>query len=119
MFGSSDDGDRIPCAECLNPYGAVTHVFPAEKKCLDESWDKEYSGYMSAGLYNEAGRYSPICVDKSALPAGSSTATNYKNPSMVLLSASCKNWSGFKCPRPYKENTPIACVVCTYFGPEH
>lgn len=113
MFGSRQDGDKIPCALCLNTANVVVHVFPAQSKCPD-GWVEEYGGYMTAGLYNK-GRSSPICVDKGGYPladSSSNTDTYTPNPSMVLLSAKCGDKIGLSCEQ-YKQDVPIACVVCT------
>ena len=116
-LGESRAQHNVPCAVCATTARSTELMIPAKISCPDDSWTREYAGYlMTTSDEEEAGfhRTRFLCVDK--------TADNIPNSSENVQSALLHHVRVDRCdsddkndflPCTYDRQQEITCVVCT------
>ena len=102
----TDDHD-VPCAVCMTTGRGIVLTIPAKTSCPDETWSKEYEGYLMSGR-KDLKRSNFECVDRGqeAVPGSKG---NVNGALFYHVEAQC---FGLKCP-PYDPEKELNCVVCT------
>ena len=90
-------------------------MVPARVNCPDDSWIKEYSGYLmtdtDSSVFNNFHRTKFICVDREAEVIPNTHADRNGALLFHVRVASCGN-EVFPCPA-YDPQKELTCVVCS------
>ena len=105
IAGIHDHG--VPCAVCYVSGRSAKVMLPAITSCPDNTWTKEYIGYIMAGHYGHR-RNEYVCIDKEQRSRPGS-AGNQNGALLYQVRATC---TGIHCP-PYDPNKALTCVVCS------
>ena len=99
---------NAPCAVCYTPTRSTMVMIPAWTHCPDDSWTKEYVGYMmtSAGQNH---RLHFECFDKDIEPVPGE-GRDVNGALMHVVEVVCN--TGINCP-PYHGGKELTCAVCT------
>ncbi len=109
--GIKDDDLSIPCAVCVAPTRTMVLMIPARIRCPDESWTKEYTGYLMTDS-DRFQRTQFICIDEEADTEERSSHADGSSAYLFPVSIGRCGPNGFDCDH-YIPHKKIACVVCT------
>ena len=98
---------NAPCVVCHASGRTSLLMLPARRSCPDETWTREYEGYLMSG-FGGGSRRSAVCVDESAQMLDGEGA-NMNGALFYHVEATC---NGIDCP-PYDAEKELACAVCT------
>lgn len=108
-LGSSRHNYNVPCAVCATMARGMQLMIPARVNCPDDSWTREYSGYlMTADSFY---RTEFICVDREAEIVPNSVGNGDGALLYHVRVADCGN-EFFPCP-DYNTHKELTCVVCS------
>ena len=98
---------NVPCAVCRARQTTTNIMIPGRNQCYP-GWKTEYSGFLAAGRPDHAAASMYVCMDSTLeyLPGGMSNQDGYL---FYVTFAQC---GSLYCP-PYKQDTPVTCVVCS------
>lgn len=112
-LGAAHAQHNVPCAVCATTARGMQLMIPARVNCPDDSWTKEYSGYLmtNSDSTDSFKRTNFLCVDREAedIP---NTAGNVNGALLYHVRvAQCGN-EYFSCSA-YDPQKELTCVVCT------
>ena len=112
-FGNSHQDHNVPCAVCATTARGMQLMIPARVNCPDDSWTREYSGYLMTMSDKLAHfhRTKFICVDREAEVIPDTAANGDGTLLYHVRVESCSN-ERLPCPG-YNPQKEIACVVCS------
>jgi len=100
--------NNVPCSVCLATGRTSILMIPGYTRCPDDSWTKEYVGYLMAGKHTHK-RSQFLCLDKE--PEKMSGYEDNRNGELLYhTGVFCTNFNN--CP-PYINNAELSCVVCS------
>lgn len=100
---------NVPCAICYTSERTARITIPGKLNCPDNTWTKEYSGYLMTGNHGHKHTYMFECMDEESTYVPG-TISNTDGALFYHVGATCGN--GISCG-PYIHNKAITCVVCT------
>ena len=114
-LGNSRHNHNVPCAVCATTARGMQLMVPARVNCPDDSWTKEYSGYLMTNSDLVAGNYFHrtkfVCVDREAevLPH---SALNPVSALFYHVRVNSCGHEAFPCSA-YDPQKELTCVVCS------
>ena len=114
-LGNSRHQHNVPCAVCATTARGMQLMIPARVNCPDDTWTREYSGYLmtesdlTAGNHFHHSKF--ICVDREAEVVPNSGASSDGALVYHVRVDRCGN-EYFPCSA-YDPQKELTCVVCT------
>ena len=104
---------NVPCAVCATTARGMQLMIPARVSCPDDSWTREYYGYLMTQSTSTTGtfyRTEYICVDREA-EVISGTAIDRNGALLYHVRAALCGTEYLPCT--YDPQKEITCVVCS------
>ncbi len=110
-LGDSRHQKNVPCAVCATTARGMQLMIPAKLNCPDDSWTREYSGYLmtQSGL-SGFHRTKFICVDGEAEVIPN---TPQNRDGVLLYHVRADRCGTEYLPCTYDPQKEITCVVCS------
>ena len=103
---------NVPCAVCEVRNRGMSLMIPARTSCPDDSWTREYFGYLMTNDDNGASKRTQfLCVDKEPDKIGTTVNTNGALIFHVRITDKCGDET-LPCGE-YDPAKELACVVCS------
>ena len=111
FFGDIHSGSRdVPCAVCRTTKTSSVIMIPGKNRCYTD-WKTEYYGFLASNDHAWVAAGSYACVDNEIEFTSNDYITDVTQYGKLFLEVVAKCGS-LHCP-PYKNNVPLACVVCS------
>ncbi|XP_071172294.1 uncharacterized protein [Mytilus edulis] len=106
-YFKDEHNKNVPCSVCRAKQTTASIMIPGRNTCYP-GWKMEYHGFLAGGRPDHAAASMYVCMDNSPeyLPGGTSNQDGY------LFYTTLAKCGSLYCP-PYKQDTPITCVVCS------
>ena len=112
-FGETHHQKNVPCVVCATTSRGMQLMIPAKLSCPDDSWTREYNGYLmtqSEATNDRFYRTKFICVDREAevIPNTGASANG-----ALLYHVRANGCGAESLPCTYDPVKEITCVVCS------